>query len=48
MGPRVAVAAGVAGALAAGSLVVGASLPWLTGGLAVAAVVALRLARSRG
>jgi hypothetical protein len=44
VGPRVAVVAGVAVVLAAGSLAVGAAVPWLTGGLAVAAVVALRLA----
>ncbi len=46
-GPRVAVAAVASGALALGSLAVGASTPWLAVGLAVAAVLAFRLARSR-
>jgi hypothetical protein len=34
-----------AGALAVGSLAVGASVPWLCGVLAVAAVVAFRLTK---
>ncbi|MFD9738291.1 hypothetical protein [Umezawaea sp. NPDC059074] len=41
--PRVAATA--AGALAVGSLAVGPAVPWLTGALAVAAVVVFRLAR---
>jgi len=45
--PRVAAAAGAAGALALVSLAVGATTPWLTGALAVASVVAFGLARSR-
>ncbi|MCS7481386.1 hypothetical protein ACFFQW_23215 [Umezawaea endophytica] len=47
LGPRAAVAAGVSGALALGSLAVGASAPWLTGALAVTAVVVFGMARPR-
>ncbi|PRY34588.1 hypothetical protein [Umezawaea tangerina] len=42
--PRPPLAAAGAFALAAGSLAVGASVPWLAGALAVGAVVAARLA----
>ncbi|WNV84139.1 hypothetical protein [Umezawaea sp. Da 62-37] len=45
--PRLPVVAAGACALAAGSLAVGASLPWLAGVLAVGAVVVVRLARRR-
>lgn len=45
MGDRVAFTGAGAGALAVCSLAVGASAPWLCGVLAVAAVVAFRLAK---
>jgi hypothetical protein len=47
VGPRALAAAVGCGALATGSLAVGAAAPWLAGVLAVGAVVVFRLARPR-